>query len=440
MASRSCGRIFDGLLQRDVQLGRHHLGDAVDVGVRDVHGAAHVFDGGLRGHGAEGDDLGDVVAAVFLRDVLDDFAAAVHAEIDVDVGHGHALGIQEALEEQFVLQRVDVGDAERVGDQRSGGRSAAGADRNVVLFGVADEVPDDQEISGELHLLDDAEFALQALLVVGDGVLQLALLVQRAQRFQAAGEAFAGDVNEVAVDGVAGRNFELRKRIGDFFQAQAAALGDVERAREHLGRIFEHAGHFVVVLDEELVAVELHARGVVNRLAGLDAEHHVLRVGVVFAEVVAVVGGDQRQAEIFFQLEEAGMDAVLHLQALILNLEKEILFAENVGVGSGGRAGGIVVAFRQAFGDFAFQASGEADQAAGMLGEKLLADARLVVKAMQRGLGSDLDQIAVAFFVFGEHQQMVVGVAFGGGAVVVFLADVEFAADDGLHSRMLARR
>ena len=117
-------------------------------------------------------------------------------------------------------------------------------------------------------------------------------------------------------------------------------------------------------LDEELVAVELHAGGVVDRLAGLDAEHHVLRVGVVFAEIVAVVGGDQRQAEIFFQLEEAGMDAVLHLQALILNLEKEILFAENVGVRAGSGARGVVVAFDQALGDFAFQASGEADQAA----------------------------------------------------------------------------
>ena len=161
-------RVFDGLLERDVELCGNHLGDAVDVGVGNVHGAANVFDCGLGGHGAEGDDLRDIVAAVFLRDVVDDFAAAVHAEIDVDIGHGHALGIQEALEEQLVLQRIDIGDAERVGDQRSGGRSAAWAYRNAVFLGVADEVPDDEEISGKLHLLNDGEFALQALLVIGD--------------------------------------------------------------------------------------------------------------------------------------------------------------------------------------------------------------------------------------------------------------------------------
>ena len=42
----------------------------------------------------------------FWRDVLDHFAAPAHAEIDIDIGHGHALGIQEALKDQVVLQRI----------------------------------------------------------------------------------------------------------------------------------------------------------------------------------------------------------------------------------------------------------------------------------------------------------------------------------------------
>ena len=86
-----------------------------------------------------------------------------------------------------------------------------------------------------------------------------------------------------------------------------------------------------MALDEKLVAVKLHAVGVVDRFAGLDADHHVLRVRVVFAEVVAVVGRDQRQAEIFFQLERSGWMRCSSRQALVLNLEKEIALAENVG-------------------------------------------------------------------------------------------------------------
>ena len=351
------GGILDGLLQRNVELRRHHLGNAIHVGVRDVHGPANVFDCGLRGHGAEGDDLGHVVAPIFLCDVLNDLAPPVHAKINIDIRHGHALRVQKALEQQLMLQRVDIGDSQCIRDQRSRGRSAARSNRNVVLAGIADEIPDDQKISRKLHLLDDGEFALQALLVIGNGVLQLALLVQRPQSLQPPRKALAGDVYEVAVDGIARRNFKLRKRIRYFLQAHAATLGNIEGSREHLRRILEHARHFIVTLHEELVAFEFHAAGVVNRFAGLDAEHDVLGVGVVFAEVMAVVGGDQPQAEIFFELEEAGMDAMLHLQALVLNLKIEILFTENVGERSGGRARGVVIVLHQAFRDFAFQAS-----------------------------------------------------------------------------------
>ncbi len=210
--------------------------------------------------------------------------------------------------------------------------------------------------------------------------------MQRAQRCHSPREAFSGDVNEVTVDGVSGGNVELRERRRDFFQAQAAALGDVESSRQDLGRVFEDAIHFVMVLDEELIPVELHARRIVDRFAGLDAQHDVLRVGVVFAKIVAVVGGDEGQAEIFFQLEQARMDFVFHGEALILNLEIEIFFTENVAIGCSSGESGVVLPFRQTFGDFTFQASRETDQSAGMFCQKILAHAGLVVKAVQMRL------------------------------------------------------
>ena len=83
-----------------------------------------------------------------LRDVLDDFAAAALAEVDVDVGQRHALGVEEALEDEVVLDRIDVGDPQAVGDEAAGRRSAARPDRNALLARVADEVPDDQEVPG----------------------------------------------------------------------------------------------------------------------------------------------------------------------------------------------------------------------------------------------------------------------------------------------------
>ncbi len=164
-------RVFDGLLDGDADGGRDHLGDAVDLAVGHVEGAAYVFDRGFRGHRVEGDDLGDLVATVFAGDVVDDLAAAVHAEVDVDIGHGDALGVEEALEEEFVLERVDVGDLHDVGDERAGGGASAGAYGDVVFACVLDKVPDNHEIAGKLHLLDDVELELEAGVIVGDGFL-----------------------------------------------------------------------------------------------------------------------------------------------------------------------------------------------------------------------------------------------------------------------------
>ena len=94
---------------------------------REVEHAADVLDRLLPLERAEGDDLRDAVGAVLLAHVADHLVAALEAEVDVDVGHRPALGVQEALEEQVVLDRVEVGDAERPGDQAAGRRAAARA-------------------------------------------------------------------------------------------------------------------------------------------------------------------------------------------------------------------------------------------------------------------------------------------------------------------------
>ena len=284
------------------------------------------------------------------------------------------------------MQRVNVGDPHGVGDQRPGGRSSPWADRDVALFGVADEIPDNQEISRELHLLDDADLAFQALFVLGQRVFEFALIAPAAQRFHSAGKPFARNVGKITVERVALRHVKMGKGIGHLLQTQAATLRDVQGAGQDLRTVFKHTQHLVVGLYIELVPLKLHPGGVVDGLAGLDAEHHVLGVGIVFAEIVAVIGGDEGEPQVFFQLKQAGMNAVLHRKSLVLDFEKEIVLAKDVAVIGRSRARGCVVPFRQALGDFALEAGGEADQSSRMLRQKLLTDSGFVVEAVQRGL------------------------------------------------------
>ena len=112
-----------------------------------------------RGHAvAIGDDVGGhggAALAVSLVDVLDDFFALVAAgQVEIDVGPLAAFFGKKTLEEKFHADGVDGGDAERVADGAVGGGSAS-LHENVLLAAEADQVPDDEEVSGEFEFFDE---------------------------------------------------------------------------------------------------------------------------------------------------------------------------------------------------------------------------------------------------------------------------------------------
>ena len=140
------------------------------------------------------------------------------------------------------------------------------------------------------------------------------------------------------------------ERIADLLQSHVAAFRDAQRAGKHVGRVFEDSVHFVMALDEKSAALKLHAIRILDRLARLNAQHHVLRVRVIFAEIVAVIRGHQRKAQVFLQAKQGRMDAMFHLQTLILNLEKKIVLAEDVAVPRRCSARSLVLVVHQEFG------------------------------------------------------------------------------------------
>ena len=297
---------------------RDQLRDLVDDAVGHLEHAARVADGGARGHRRERDDLRDAVGAVLLAHVVDDALAAFHGEVDVDVGHRLAARVEEALEEQVVADRVDVGDLERVGDERAGGRAAARADRDAVLLGEVDEVPDDQEVVGEAHLLDRLQLVLEPLLELG-GQLVVALL-----------QAFFAELDEIVERVAALRHVELRQQDPVELDLDVAALGDLERAPHRVGLAGEVERHLLRRLEVEVVGLELPVVRVLQRVAGLDAEERLVRARIGVAEVVDVAGRDGRQADLRRERGELRQDALLHVEVRVLQLDVDVVAAEDL--------------------------------------------------------------------------------------------------------------
>ena len=96
-----------------------------------------------------------MVGAVAGVEVLDHLLAPVDVEVDVDVRKGAGL-VDEALEEQLVLDRVDLGDAEAIGHDRVAGAPAPLAD-DPARPRELHEVPDDEEELGQPRAVDDVE-------------------------------------------------------------------------------------------------------------------------------------------------------------------------------------------------------------------------------------------------------------------------------------------
>ena len=317
----------DGFRQRDGIGGvvRHQLAQPVDLSVRHLQHAADVAEHRARLQLAVRDDLRHAVVPVLIRHVADHLVAAVLAEVDVEVGHRYALGVQEALKQQPEAQRIEVGDGERPGDNRAGARAAAGTDRDPLRLRPLDEVGDDQEVAGELHARDDVDLVGEPLLVVGYG---------EARRGRSRGKAVAQSLLGLAAQlgRLAPRLLGLADDVvtGDETrQDRLAALGPEGAAARDFDGIVERFGQVGEDLRHRFGALEVvltrHPPAIVldDVAAVRDAQQRIVRLVVVGAREVGFVGGNDRNPERIGELQELRLDIVLALEAVALDLDVE---------------------------------------------------------------------------------------------------------------------
>ena len=274
---------------------------------------------------------------------------------------------------------------EHVGDDRAGRRAAAGADRDAVLLRVADEVPDDQEVGGEAHLLDHPELELEPLDRLG-----------RRRVAVAGAQALAGDPAQHRLRLLAVLGRVLRQQQAAELDVERAALGDLQRGRHRLRPLGEGLDHFLGALDVELVRVEAHLRRFQGRLR-LHAEQRRVVVEVLAPQVVDVGGGDQRPAELPGEADDPLVGLVLLVDPVLLHLEVDLVGAEGLDQVVEVGAGVVVALFDQAPAEARLQAAGEDDDALGVALQQLHVDVGLAAReALEEAGRGELDQVGEA--------------------------------------------
>ena len=212
---------------------------------------------------------------------------------------------------------------QRVGHQRAGRRAAARSHRDAAVARRLDEVGGDQEVAGVAGARDDVELVVEPLLHLGAQRSAVALLGAR-----------RGQLHEVARSRCARpRRQRERRHVVLLAELHVHRVGDRQRVLEHVGAAGKVRGDLGGALEVQAVVVA-HAVAVAAVLAEADAQQHVVRVVILVAEEVRVVGGHHRQAERVGQGEDLGVEPVLPVAAVRLHFEV-VAVLEQLGVPGG---------------------------------------------------------------------------------------------------------
>ena len=110
---------------------------------------------------------------------------------------------------------------------------------------------------------------------------------------------------------------------------QIAALGDLAGVLDRLGIVGKQRRHLLGRAQVEALRLIAHAVFVVHGLTRLDAEQHVVRVGIFFSKIVRVIRHDERETRLLVQAQDALVDDGLIADAVVLQFKIKVLGAKD---------------------------------------------------------------------------------------------------------------
>ena len=285
---------------------RHHLAEAIHVPIAHLQDAAGIAQNGARLQFTESDDLSDVIVAVFLLDITDHLAPPRFAEVDIEVGHRNAFGVEKTFKQQTELDRIEIRDGQSPCNEATRTRTTARTYRNIMVLGPFYEVGNDQEVARKAHLIDDIDFELQAIeinlsLVFGH------LAIRFETRFQTPVGIFRQHARLA---------FEVTCKAGQdrlpVWRSIGTALRHDERVLNSLRQIVESLVHHVIgfyiafrVRLRPLVGVDMRGSG--------NAQHGIMRLMHVRLCKICRVCGDEREVTVVGQLDQRCLCPLFHL-------------------------------------------------------------------------------------------------------------------------------
>ena len=229
-------------------------------------------------------------------------------------------------------------------------------------------------------------------------------------------------------------------------------FGDPEAVVTRFWQLGPLVAHLLSGLQVVLIALELKPVRVAHKRAGLHAQQRIVGVVIVLVGVVRVVCNQDRRFDLFCDLQQLWVCLVLGRDAVVLDLDEQVVPAEDVLHPGRLLKGVLLVAVHQRLKHVAAEAPGGCDDTFTVIGKHFPVNAGFVVVPLHKRAAGELNEVLVAGVVLGQCNQVVVELlaAIGAAAGVVNLAPsarpfmaavvglVELAADDRFDPVVLA--
>ena len=151
-----------------------------------------------------------------------------------------------------------------------------------------------------------------------------------------------------------------------------------------------------------------------------------------------VVRGDKGDAGLRGDAQDAGVDDLLLAQAVVLQLEVEVVLAQDLLKAQGKGARLVHAPLQDQARNVAREAGRQRDEPFVPLREQVHVDAGLVVVALDEPGRAELDEVLIALLVFAQEHQVRVFAGDLGLVKAAALGDVDLAPDDRVDARLLA--
>ena len=310
------------------------LGELLQLAQGQLERLADLPHGRLEPVGGEGADEPRVLGPVALVDAEDQLLTDVAREVQVDIGDAAERLVEEAAQEQVVLDRVDVREPDQVADDRGdrrapspprrqprAGSGRVSADFTGHLGREVHDVAVDEEEARQAVQVDEAELGVEPLLripfLVASGLVELrdARQTDRGERLERPAALRALEVREL-----------VAQVLGQV--ERGTPLRDQERVRERLGTALEAMAHLPGLGEVEEPVRPPGAVCAVQRRPAPDRDEHVLEAVALGTVVVDVARGHDAQTQTAGQAGERLVPHAVAFDGIVLELDEDVAGTE----------------------------------------------------------------------------------------------------------------